>query len=182
MEASQNRMLSIAVLVVVVIGGFTIWRQREAKSRQPVIGWHELGAEAFDLKPGAYRGFSYRDVPAKFRVEVQASEPVAFGFVTPDTYGHYTSTVMPVDFATLPCGTASTTNVDLNCATQSDKRCLLLTDTREDQVPEPPAKASHGKKVQAASTLPENHVSIKMYDWRCIEHCENLPRAPESSQ
>ena len=136
MESNQNRILLIFAIAVVVLGGIVIWRQLEAKSKKPVIGWHPMGAEEFDLKPSGNRGFSYREVPAKFRIEVHSSAPIAFGFVTPEVFGHYTATILPLDFATLPCGNASTTNVDLNCATQPDKRYLLVTDTREDVVPE----------------------------------------------
>lgn len=136
MESNQNRILLIIVVAVLVMGGFTIWRQLEAKSKKPVIGWHEMGAEEFDLKPSGNRGFSYREVPAKFRIELHSSAPVAFGFVTAEIFGRYTATIQPLDFATLPCGNAGATNVDLNCDTQRDKRYLLVTDTREDVAPE----------------------------------------------
>jgi hypothetical protein len=179
MEENQNRILLLVTLAAVLIGGITLWVQYDTKTRKPVIGWYNLGTETFDLKPSAYHTFSYRDLPAKFRVEAHANEPVAFGFVTPDTYGHFTSTIMQIDFATLPCGTAPATNVDLNCATQSDKRYLLLTDTREDSVPEPPSRKARLQKAAQVtpSTLPDNHVTVKMYDWRCLKYCENLPKS-----
>ncbi len=181
METNQNRILLSVVIAVLIVGGITIWRQREAKAKTPVFGWHTLGSENFELKPSGYRGFSYRQLPSKFRVTLRSSQPVAFGFVTPDTFGRYTSTVLPVEFASLPCGTASTTSVDLNCATQPEKRYLLLVDTREDPAPEPSSrKGGAQKKAEtAAPGLPQNEVSIAMYDWRCIEHCENLPAALE---
>lgn len=172
MESNQNRILLIVVVIIVVVGGITIWRQREAKSLKPVIGWHEMGTEEFDLKPNGNHGFSYREIPAKVRIELHSSAPVAFGFVTPEIFGRYTSTILPLDFASLPCGNASTTGVDLNCATQPDKRYLLVADTREDAVPE--AKKGHAK-ADSSPQQPDNHVSMKMYEWRCIEHCENLP-------
>jgi hypothetical protein len=168
----SNRILLIFSLIVVVVGGVILWRQLDAKSKKPVMGWHELGAEEFDLKPGAHHGFSYREVPPTFRIEVHANQPVAFGFVTAEVFGRYNSTLLPLDFATLPCGNASTTDADLHCSTESDKRYILLTDTREDVAPE--GKKSRGNP-QPATALLENHVSVKMYDWRCIDHCENLP-------
>jgi hypothetical protein len=177
MEENQNRILLLVTVAAIIIGGITLWVQYKVKSRKPVIGWHNLGTETFDLKPSAYKTFTYRELPAKFRVEVQASAPVAFGFVTPDTYGHFTSTVLQVDFANQPCGSAPVTSADLNCATDSSKRYLLVTDSREDSVPE--AK-THSKKVAGqteTSTQPENHVTLSMYDWRCIQFCENLPKS-----
>jgi hypothetical protein len=178
-DEKQNRVLLLVTLAVVILGSITIWVQREAKSKKPVFGWYNLGTETFDLKPSAYHAFSYRELPAKFRVEAHASEPVAFGFVTPDTYGHYTSTVLQIDFATLPCGTAPATNVDLNCNTDSSKRYLLLTDSREDSVPEAPKRKAQLQKADAVATskLPDNHITVKMYDWRCIRYCENLPQS-----
>lgn len=180
MEENQNRILLIVTLAAVVLGGITLWMEYQVKSRKPVIGWYNLGTETFDLKPSAYKTFTYRELPAKFRVEVHASEPVAFGFVTPDTYGHFTSTVLQVDFPTQPCGSGPAANADVNCATDSSKRYLLLTDTREDSVPEPPAakKARLQKAAtETASNLPDNHVTVKMYDWRCLQYCENLPKS-----
>ena len=174
---NPNFILLAVTIAAVLIGGITLWVQNETRSRKPVMGWYNLGTESFDLKAAAFRTFSYRDLPAKFRVEVHASEPVAFGFVTPDTYGHFTSTIMQVDFGTLPCGTGPAKDVDLNCATQSDKRYLLITDSREDSVPEPPIRKARLQKAAAVapSTLPDNHLTVKMYDWRCIQYCENLP-------
>lgn len=180
---NQNRILSLVTLAVVVIGGIVLWAQHEAKTRKPVIGWYSLGTESFDLKPSAYHAFSYRDVPAKFRVEVHATEPVQFGFVTADTYGHFTSTIMQIDFATLPCGTGPAKDIDLNCNTEPSKRYLLLADTREDSVPEPTSRKVRLQKAAAApATLPDNHITVRMYDWRCLENCENLPKgsAPQS--
>src|SRR5581483_5612811 len=176
---NQNRILLIVSLVAVLIGGIVIWVQREAQARKPVIGWYNIGTETFDLKPGAYHGFSYREVPAKFRVELQASAPVAFGFVTPDTYGHYISTPMQIDFSTLPCGTGPATTVDLNCNTDASKRYLLLTDTREETVPEAPARKAHMQKTASVEppARPDNHITVRMYDWRCLQYCENLPRS-----
>ena len=175
MGENANRILLAVTIAVVLIGGITIWVQHAAKSRKPVIGWHNLGTETFDLKPGAHRGFSYREVPATFRIEAHASSPIAFGFVTPDTFGHFTSTIMDISFQTLPCGTAPTMIVDLNCKTQPDKRYLLITDTREDAVPEKGSKKVPGASVATV----DNHVTLTMYDWRCIEYCENLPRQQE---
>jgi hypothetical protein len=173
MGENSNRILLAVTLVVVVLGGIVLWVQYEAKSRKPVIGWHNLGTETFDLKPGAHRGYSYREIPSTFRIEAHASSPIAFGFVTPDVFGHYTSTIMDVSFPSLPCGTAPTMSADLNCKTQADKRYLLITDSREDSVPE-----KRSKPVASAATA-DNHVTITMYDWRCIAHCENLPRQQE---
>ena len=179
LDEKQNRVLLLGTLAVVIFGGITIWVQREVKSKTPVFGWYNLGTETFDLKPSAYHAFSYRELPAKFRVEAHASEPVSFGFVTPDTYGHYTATVLQIDFATLPCGTGPATNVDLNCDTDASKRYLLLTDAREDSVPSPPARKTQLQRATAAapSSLPDNHVTVKMYDWRCLHFCENLPHS-----
>jgi hypothetical protein len=175
MGENSNRILLAVAVAVVLIGSIIILVEREAKSRKPVIGWHNLGTETFDLKPGAHRGYSYREVPGTFRIEAHSSSPIAFGFVTPDTFGHFTSTIMDISFPSLPCGTAPTMSVDLNCKTQPDKRYLLITDTREDAVPEKATKSS----VPSANATAENHVTITMYDWRCIAHCENLPRQPE---
>lgn len=175
MGENSNRILLAVTIAVVLIGGIVIWVQRATKSRKPVIGWHNLGTETFELKPGAHRGYSYREVPGTFRIEAHASSPIAFGFVTPDTFGHFTSTIMEISFPSLPCGTAPTMSVDLNCKTQPDKRYLLITDTREDSVQE---KSSKSAPVASTATA-DNHVTITMYDWRCIEHCENLPRQPE---
>jgi hypothetical protein len=180
MEENQNRILLAVTLFAIVFGGATLWVQHKVKTRQPVIGWHELGTENFDLKPSAYKTFTYQELPAKFRVEVHASDPVAFGFVTPDTYGHFTSTVLQIDFATQPCGSASATNADVNCATVSGQRYLLLADTREDAVPQSPSRKERVQKTNspsADSALPANHVTVKMYDWRCLRFCENLPRS-----
>ena len=179
MDESPNRILLLVTLAVVVIGGIVLYVQHVEKSRTPQIGWYSLGTETFDLKPSAYRGFSYRNVPAKFRVELHSSAPVAFGFVSPDTYGHYTSTPMQIDFTTLPCGSGQTTSVDLNCNTESSKRYLLLTDAREDTVPEPPVKKSKAQKALQPETpsQPDNHITLTMYDWRCIRYCENLPQS-----
>ena len=173
----QSLILLIVTVVAVVIGGIVLYTQYDAKSKKPQIGWYNIGTETFDLRPGAHHGFSYRDVPPKFRVEVHASEPVSFGFVTPDTYGHFTSTIMDLNFAGLPCGASSAKDVDLNCSTDSSKRYLLLTDAREDSVPEPPSKKAKLQKASAPvdSTLPDNHITVKMYDWRCVKYCENLP-------
>lgn len=174
---NQNRILLAVTLAVVVIGGFVIWVQREAKARKPVIGWYNLGTETIELKPSGHWGVSYREMPAKFRIEVHADDPVSFGFLTPDTYGHFTSTILQIDFATLPCGAASTINADLNCNTDPSKRYLLVSDLREDSVPEPPAKGHLKNAAQVApTTLPDNHVTVNMYDWRCIQYCENLPK------
>jgi hypothetical protein len=179
MDENQNRILLLVTVAVVVIGGIVLYVQHVAKTRKPEIGWYSLGSETFDLKASAYRGFSYREVPSKFRVEVHATAPVAFGFVTPDTYGHYTSTPMQIDFATLPCGSGQTTNVDLNCNTESSKRYLLLTDAREDAVADTPARKSRVQKVSQpdAAAQPDNHITVTMYDWRCLRYCENLPRS-----
>jgi hypothetical protein len=67
----------------------------------------------------------------------------------------------------------------LNCNTESNKRYLLLTDAREDSVPEPPARKGGVKKVSQpeATSQPDNHITVTMYDWRCIQYCENLPRS-----
>ena len=173
---NQNRMLLFVTLAIVVVGGIVLWVQREAKAKKPVIGWYNLGTETFDLKPGTYRGFSYRELPAKFRVQVQATAPVAFGFVTPDVYGHYTSTPMQLDFASLPCGSGPAATVDLNCSTDPSKRYLLLTDSREDATPEAPV-SKQAKGSPPAASLPDNHITIKMYDWRCLAYCENLPHS-----
>ncbi len=177
MDENSNRILLFVTLAAVVIGGVTLWVQHDIKTRKPVIGWYNLGTESFDLKPAAYKGFSYRELPPKFRVEVESSQPVAFGLVTPDTYGHYTSTPMQIDFATLPCGTGPATKADMNCTPDSSKRYLLLTDTREDSVPEPPVHKAKAKQVSqpVETTQPDNHITVKMYDWRCIQYCENLP-------
>lgn len=178
MEENQNRILLAVTLLAIVFGGATLWVQHKVKTRQPVIGWHELGTETFELKPSAYKAFTYQDLPAKFRVEVQASDPVAFGFVTPDAYGHFTSTVSQIDFPAQPCGSGSVTNADVNCATVAGQRYLLLTDLREDPVPV--TQKGHGQNAKnppADSSLPPNHVTVKMYDWRCLKFCENLPRA-----
>ena len=177
MDENPNRILLAVTLVVVLIGGIVVWLQLDAKSRKPVFGWYNLGTESFDLKPSAYRGFSYRELPAKFRVEVHSSETVSFGFVTPDVYGHYTSTILPIDFVSLPCGAGPSKDADINCNTQSSKRYLLLTDTREDSVPDSPSRKARLQKTAqvAPSTLPDNHITMKMYDWRCVKYCENLP-------
>jgi hypothetical protein len=177
MGENQNRILLAVTIAVVLIGGITIWVQRQAKSRKPVIGWYNLGTETFDLKPGAHRGYSYREVPATFRIEAHSSAPIAFGFVTPDAFGHFTSTIMEISFPSLPCGTAPTMSVDLNCKTQPDKRYLLITDTREDTVPEPARKGAKSPVISTASA--DNHVTVTMYDWRCISHCENLPKTQD---
>src|SRR3954462_13760037 len=86
---NQSKWLLAVTAAAVLIGAIVLYMQYDAKSKKPVIGWYNIGTETFDLKPSAYHGFSYRDVPPKFRIEVHASEPVSFGFVTPDTYGHY---------------------------------------------------------------------------------------------
>jgi hypothetical protein len=174
---NQGKLLLFVTLAAVIIGAIVLYVQYEAKSKKPVLGWYNLGTETFDLKPSAYRAFSYRELPAKFRVEVHASEPVSFGFITPDVYGHYTSTIMQVDFAGLPCGAMTAKDADLNCTTESSKRYLLMTDTREDSVPEPPSKKARLQRAAAPanSSVPDNHITVKMYDWRCIQHCENLP-------
>ncbi len=169
--------LLIVTVIAVVVGGIVLYFQYDAKSKKPEIGWYNIGTESFDLKASAYHAFSYRNVPPKFRIEVHSSEPVSFGFVTADTYGHYTSTIMQVDFAGSPCGATNAKDADLNCATDSSKRYLLLTDAREDSVPEPPSKKA---RLQKASTpvdasQPDNHITVKMYDWRCVKYCENLP-------
>jgi hypothetical protein len=179
MNENPNRILLLVTLAVLIIGGIVLYVQHVEKTRTPVIGWYSLGTETFDLKPSAYRGFSYRDVPPKFRVELHASAPVAFGFVTPDVYGHYTSTPMQIEFATLPCGSGQTTSVDLNCNTEPSKRYLLLTDAREDTVPEPATRKGRAQPVSQSDTpsQPDNHVTITMYDWRCLRYCENLPRS-----
>lgn len=170
MDETQNRTLLYVAAVVLVMGGMVAWALHAKKTRKPELGWYSLGTETFDLKPNAYRGFSYREVPARFRVELHATAPVEFGFVSPDVYGHYTSVPTPIDFATLPCGSGQTTGVDLNCNTDSSKRYLLLTDAREDSVPEGPVK-----KGQAAPSEPDNHITVTMYEWRCVKYCENLP-------
>ncbi|ABF40600.1 hypothetical protein Acid345_1598 [Candidatus Koribacter versatilis Ellin345] len=173
----QSLVLLIVTVVAVVIGGIVLYFQFDAKSKKPEMGWYNIGTESVELKPSGYHAFSYRNVPPKFRIEVHASEPVSFGFVTPDTYGHYTSTIMQVDFAGLPCGGANAKDADLNCSTDSTKRYLLLTDAREDSVPEPPSKKARLQKASAPvdSTQPDNHIAVKMYDWRCVKYCENLP-------
>jgi hypothetical protein len=176
---NQNRLLLIVTLAAVVIGGVTLWVQYEAKSKKPVTGWYNLGTETFDLKPNAHRGFSYRELPGKLRIEVSATEPLDFGFVTPDTFGHYNSTPMQLDFASLPCGASHATKADVNCTTESDKRYLLLTDLREDAIPESATRTAKLQKAaaDAPTTLPDNHVTVKMYDWRCLQYCENLPKS-----
>lgn len=176
MPENQNKLLLFVTLAAVIIGGIVLYRQYDAKSKKPVMGWYNLGTESFDLKPAAFRGFTYRDVPPKFRIEVHASEPVSFGFVTPDTYGHFTSTIMQVDFAATPCGGVNATTADLNCSTDPSKRYLILADTREDSVPEPPAHKGRVKQAaESVPTQPDNHVTLSMYDWRCVKYCENLP-------
>jgi hypothetical protein len=179
MEDNQNRILLYVTLAAVFLGGITLWVQRTIKSRKPVMGWYGLGTETFDLKPSAHKTFTYRELPAKFRVEAHSTEPVSFGFVTPDTYGHFTSTVLQVDFATQPCGSAAVTNADVNCTTESGKRYLLLADTREDSAPQAPSRNARLQKSTAVApaTQPDNHVTVKMYDWRCLNYCENLPKS-----
>ena len=170
MDESSNRMLLYVAAAVLVFGGAAAWMLHVEKTRKPELGWYSLGTETFDLKPSAYRGFSYREVPAKFRVELHATAPVEFGFVTPEVYGHYTTVPTPIDFATLPCGSGQTTSVDLNCNTEASKRYLLLTDAREDSVPDAPPK-----KGQAQPAQPENHITVTMYEWRCLKYCGNAP-------
>ena len=169
----RNKLLWIVTLFAVVAGGTVLFMQYRAKAMQPVIGWYNLGSETFELKPSGNRGFSYREVPPKFRIEVKATEPVSFGFVTADVFGRFTSSLTPVDFASLPCGAVNAKEADLTCTPESGKRYLLLTDAREDTVP----TASGKRSKKATSDLPVNRITVKMYDWRCVEHCENLPKS-----
>ncbi len=183
MEEDQNRFLLAATAIVALIGGVVIIALVVQRSASPKFGWAQMGkTEVFDLKPGGNNAFSfsYTELPERFKVVMDAQKPVSFGFVTPDTYGHFTHTILNLDFAKLPCGSVSTISASLDCTTQSSSRYLLFSDLREDTVPDPaPVRAGLKKN---ASPEPEpapelNHVTVKMYEWRCVKHCGNLPPA-----
>jgi hypothetical protein len=46
-------------------------------------------------------------------------------------------------------------------------------------VPEPAAGQGHAQKVSQTQSAaqPDNHITVTMYDWRCLRYCENLPRS-----
>jgi hypothetical protein len=86
---------------------------------------------------------------------------------------------MQINFPGQPCGSAPSINADVNCATVPGQRYLLLTDARENTAPGSPPSKNPTQKTNTPppdSALPANHVTLKMYDWRCLQFCENLPR------
>lgn len=172
MEYDKRVLLVVtAVLAVIGLGFLTVLVVQ--KNAKPRFGWVQLGEERFQLKPAGHHSFSYREVPERFKLEVKAEQPLAFGFVSPGTYGRFTHTILNLDFASLPCGSAPVTELTKECTTNPSERYLLFSDPREDIDPKLVARESGPKSAEPSDEMSEVHV--RMFEWRCIANCQNLP-------
>jgi hypothetical protein len=135
-----------------------------AQLRRVEHKWIEVTRETFALDPGETKNMDISG-EGRFRVEVSAASPVAFGIVSKSQLDSAENNRVFFDEA--PCSAVDVLKTSKECDTPTGEKWLTVFDRRGTT-----------DKLLArvmVSSAKESKITVSVYRWTCIANCASLP-------
>lgn len=145
-----------------------------AQLRRAENKWIKVSEESFSLSPGVTKNMDISG-EGRFRVEISADSPVAFGIASKSQLDSATDN--RVAFEETPCGAVDVLKTSKECEPPTGTKWFTVYDQRNPNDKVLAALIRSGAMMDR-STAP-NKITVTVYRLSCIANCPSLPKEQE---